>query len=31
VPLGVMKFKKKVFEDLKQGSMTVIEYMTRFT
>jgi hypothetical protein len=30
-PLGVMKLKKKEFEDLKQGSMTVSEYMTRFT
>jgi hypothetical protein len=31
VPLGVMKLKKKEFEDLKQGSMTVCEYVTRFT
>jgi hypothetical protein len=31
VLLGVMKLKKKEFEDLKQGSMTVSEYMTRFT
>jgi hypothetical protein len=31
VPLGVMKLKKKEFEDLKQGSMTVSEYATRFT
>jgi hypothetical protein len=30
VPLGVMKLKKE-FEDLKQGSMTVSEYVTRFT
>jgi hypothetical protein len=30
VPMGVMKLKKK-FEDLKQGSMTVSEYVTRFT
>jgi hypothetical protein len=30
VPLGVMKLKKKEFEDLKQGSMTVSEYVTRF-
>jgi hypothetical protein len=30
-PLGVMKLKKKEFEDLKQGSMTVSEYVTRFT
>jgi hypothetical protein len=29
--LGVMKLKKKEFEDLKQGSMTVSEYVTRFT
>jgi hypothetical protein len=31
VPLGVMKLKKKEFENLKQGSMTVSEYVTRFT
>jgi hypothetical protein len=31
VPLRVMKLKKKEFEDLKQGSMTVKEYMTHFT
>jgi hypothetical protein len=31
VPLGVMKLKKKEFEDLKQGSITVSEYVTRFT
>jgi hypothetical protein len=31
VPLGVKKFKKKEFEDLKQGSMTESEYVTRFT
>jgi hypothetical protein len=30
VPLGVMKFKKE-FNDLKQGSMSVSEYVTRFT
>jgi hypothetical protein len=30
VPLGVMKLKKG-FEDLKQGSMSVSEYVTRFT
>jgi hypothetical protein len=30
VPLGVMKLKKE-FEDLKKGSMTVSEYVTRFT
>jgi hypothetical protein len=26
-----MKLKKKEFEDLKQGSMTMSEYVTRFT
>jgi hypothetical protein len=31
VSLRVMKLKKKEFEDLKQGSMTVSEYVTRFT
>jgi hypothetical protein len=31
VPLGVMKFKKKEFEVLKQDSMSVSEYVTRFT
>jgi hypothetical protein len=31
VPMGVMKLKKKEFEDLKQGSMTVSEYVTQFT
>jgi hypothetical protein len=31
VPLGVMKLKKKEFEDLKQGSMSVSEYVTQFT
>jgi hypothetical protein len=31
VSLGVMKLKKKEFEDLKQGSMTVGEYVARFT
>jgi hypothetical protein len=30
VPMGVMKLKKE-FEDLKQGSMIVSEYVTRFT
>jgi hypothetical protein len=29
--LGVMKLKKKEFEYLKQGSMTVSEYVTHFT
>jgi hypothetical protein len=27
----MMKLKKKEFEDLKQGSMSVNEYVTRFT
>jgi hypothetical protein len=31
VPLGVMKLKKKEFEDLNQGSISVSEYVTRFT
>jgi hypothetical protein len=31
VPLGVMKLKKKEFEELKQGSMSVSEYVTHFT
>jgi hypothetical protein len=31
VPQGIMKLKKKEFQDLKQGSMTVGEYVTRFT
>jgi phosphoketolase len=31
VPLGVMKLKKKEFEDLKQGLMSMNEYVTRFT
>jgi hypothetical protein len=31
VPHGVMKLKKKEFQDLKQGSMSVSEYVTRFT
>jgi hypothetical protein len=31
VPLGVMKLKKKEFEDLKQGSMSVSENVTHFT
>jgi hypothetical protein len=30
VPLGVMKLKKE-FKDLKQGSISVSEYVTRFT
>jgi hypothetical protein len=28
---GVIKLKKKEFQDLKQGSMTVNEYVTKFT
>jgi hypothetical protein len=31
VLLRVMKLKKKEFEDLKQGSVTVSEYVTHFT
>jgi hypothetical protein len=31
VPQEVIKQKKKEFHDLKQGSMTVNEYVTRFT
>jgi hypothetical protein len=31
VPQGIIKLKKKEFEDLKQGSMTLSEYVTRFT
>jgi hypothetical protein len=31
VPEGIIKLKKKEFQDLKQGSMTVSEYVTRFT
>jgi hypothetical protein len=31
VPKRIMKLKKKQFEYLKQGSMTVSEYVTRFT
>jgi hypothetical protein len=30
-PQGVIKLKKKEFQDLKQGSMTVSEYVTHFT
>jgi hypothetical protein len=29
--MGVMKLKKKEFKDLKQGSMSVSEYVTCFT
>jgi hypothetical protein len=31
VPQGVIKLKKKEFQDLKQGSMSVNEYVTMFT
>jgi hypothetical protein len=31
VPQGVIKLKKKEFQDLKQGTMTVHEYVIRFT
>jgi hypothetical protein len=31
VPQGVMKLKKKKFQDLKQGSMMVSKYVTHFT
>jgi hypothetical protein len=31
VPQGVIKLKKKKFQDLKQGSMFVNEYATKFT
>jgi hypothetical protein len=31
VPQGVVKLKKKEFQDLKQGSMSVNEYVTMFT
>jgi hypothetical protein len=31
VLFGMMKLKKKEFEDLKQGSMSVNEYVTQFT
>jgi hypothetical protein len=31
VPQGVIKLKKKEFQDLKQGSMSVNEYLTKFT
>jgi hypothetical protein len=31
VPFGMMKLKKKEFKDLKQGSMSVNKYVTRFT
>jgi hypothetical protein len=31
IPQGVIKLKKKEFQDLKQGSMSVNEYVTKFT
>jgi hypothetical protein len=31
VPQGVIKLKKKEFQDLKQGSKSVNEYITKFT
>jgi hypothetical protein len=31
MPLEVIKLKKKEFQDMKQGSMSVSEYVTRFT
>jgi hypothetical protein len=31
VPQGVIKLKKKEFQDLKQGSMSMNEYATKFT
>jgi hypothetical protein len=31
VPQGIIKLRKKEFQDLKQGSMTVNEYVTHFT
>jgi hypothetical protein len=31
VSFGMMKHKKKEFEDLKQGSMSMNEYVTQFT
>jgi hypothetical protein len=31
VPQGVIKLKKKEFQDLKQGTMSVNEYVTKFT
>jgi hypothetical protein len=31
VPQGVIKLKKKELQDLKQGSMSVNEYVTKFT
>jgi hypothetical protein len=31
VPQGIIKMKKKEFQDLKKGSMSVSKYVTRFT
>jgi hypothetical protein len=31
IPQGVIKLKEKEFQDLKQGSMSVNEYVTKFT
>jgi hypothetical protein len=31
VPQGIIKLKKKELQDLKQGSMMMSEYVTRFT
>jgi hypothetical protein len=31
VPQSMIKLKKKEFQDLKQGSMSVNEYVTKFT
>jgi hypothetical protein len=31
VPQGVIKLKKKEFQNLKQGSMSVNEYVSKFT
>jgi hypothetical protein len=31
VPQGVIEMKKKEFQDLKQGSMSMNEYVTKFT
>jgi hypothetical protein len=31
VPRGVIRMTKKEFQDLKQGSMSVNEYVTKFT
>jgi hypothetical protein len=31
VPQGMIKLKRKEFQDLRQGSMSVKEYVTRFT